>query len=208
MSGIQNIEAARNILRDVARVVKYTRQTLAVMVQQDYQSGRLQAKSRRPGRLADTLEHLGDVREGFILSQRTPAHVSISELQALLEYALLDWGWINDLNLIFEPGTKIESPSQQLLAYNHALVALATLPRLPAEAITFPQQRPTYADVSAPVLPAEMLERIEEIERIIYQAEVMPGQRLAYDPLRRTYAFFEASSWLIDNHLEPLLGRL
>jgi hypothetical protein len=208
MSGIQNIEAARNILRDVARVVKYTRQTLAVMVQQEYQSGRLQSKSSRPGRLADTLEHLGDVREGFILSQRTPAQVSISELQALLEHALLDWGWLNDLNLMFEPGTEIESPSQQLLAYNHALVALATLPRLPAEAITFPQQRPTYADVSAPVLPAEMLERIEEIERIIYQAEVMPGQRLAYDPLRRTYAFFEASSWLIDNYLEPLLGRL
>lgn len=208
MSGIQDIEAARNILRDVARVVKYTRQTLAIMVQQDYQSGRLPSKSSRPGRLADTLEHLGDVREGFMLSQRTPAQVSMSELQALLEHALLDWGWINDLNLIFEPGTKIESPSQQLLAYNHALVALATLPRLPAEAITFPQQRPTYADVSAPVLPVEMLERIEEIERIIYQAEVMPGQRLAYDPLRRTYAFFEASSWLIDNYLEPLLGGL
>lgn len=208
MSGIQNIEAARNILRDVARVVKYTRQTLAVVVQQDYQSGRLQSKSSRPGRLADTLEHLGDVREGFMLSQRTPAQVSMSELQALLEHALLDWGWLNDLNLILEPGTEIESPSQQLLAYNHALVALATLPRLPAEAITFPQQRPTYADVSAPVLPAEMLERIEEIERIIYQAEVMPGQRLAYDPLRRTYAFFEASSWLIDNYLEPLLGGL
>jgi hypothetical protein len=208
MSGIQNIEAAREMLRDVARVVKYTRQTLAVLVQQDYRPGRPQSKSSRPGRLADALEHLGDVREGFILSQRTPQQVSLSDLRALLEHALLDWGWINDLNLIFEPGTEIESPSQQLLAYNHALVALATLPRLPAEAVTFPQQRPTYADVSAPVLPAEMLERIEEIERIIYQAEVTPSQRLAYDPLRRTYAFFEASSWLVDNYLEPLLGGL
>jgi hypothetical protein len=92
-----------------------------------------------------------------------------------------------------------------LLYFNHALVALGALPHLPAQAVTFPQRRPTYADVTAPGLPGELLARIEEIERVIYQTEAMPTRALAYDPLRRTYAFFEASAWLVNNYLETLL---
>jgi hypothetical protein len=49
------------------------------------------------------------------------------------------------------------------------------------------------------------LARIEEIERVIYQTEAMPTRTPAYDPFRRTYAFFEASTWLVDNYLEVLL---
>jgi hypothetical protein len=51
-----------------------------------------------------------------------------------------------------------------------------------------------------------MLNRIEEIERMISQAEIWPVHDLEYAPFRRTYAFFEASSWLVNNHLTPLLG--
>ena len=51
-----------------------------------------------------------------------------------------------------------------------------------------------------------MLARIEELERVIYQVEVMPDKVPVYGSLRRTYAFFEASGWLVTRYLEPLLG--
>ena len=203
MSGLEDLGAARDALRGLARVVKATRQTLATVVQEQRQAGR--QLSYRPGQLADTLQHLENVREGFILSQRTSLHGSLDELQALVQHVLLDWAWLQTLNLSFSPADEIETPHPQLLYFNHALVALAALPRLPAQAITFPQKRPTYADVTAPGLPGELLARIEEIEQVIYQTEAMPNKAPAYDPFRRTYAFFEASAWLVNNYLETLL---
>jgi hypothetical protein len=203
MSELEDLGAVRESLRDLARVVKYTRQTLATVIQEQRQAGR--QFSYRPGQLADTLQHLGDVREGFILSQRTSSQLSATELRALVQHVLLDWDWLQALNLVFTPADQVESLKQQLVFYNHALVALAALPHLPASAVTFPQMRPTYADVAAPGLPSEMLARIEEIERVIYQTEAMPAKTPAYDPFRRTYAFFEASAWLANNYLDVLL---
>lgn len=130
----------------------------------------------------------------------------MSELRGLVQHILTDWSWLQELNITLAPGDQIETLGQQLVVYNHALVALAVLPRLPAQAITFPQPRPTYGDVPAPVLPGEMLARIEEMEHMIYQADMKPVRALDYAPLRRTYAFFEASSWLVDSYLDPLLA--
>ncbi len=70
---------------------------------------------------------------------------------------------------------------------------------------TFPQKQPSYADVTAPELPGDLLARIEEIEQVIYQTEAMPAKTPPYDPFRRTYAFFEASTWLVNNYLVALL---
>lgn len=194
------------MLRELARIVRVTRQMLATILPPEHRPDR-EAVADRSGQLADTLQHLEDVREGFILSQRTSPHLSLSELRALVQHILLDWDWLTPLDLTLTPGSHIEPVEQQLVAYNHALVALATLPHLPAQAITFPQPRPTYADLAAPAVPVELLARIEELERVIYQVEVMPAKRPAYSPLRRTYAFFEASSWLINRYLDPLLGN-
>ncbi len=204
MHGITDLEATRAALRDLARIVNLTRQMLAAGIQKGDRPGGLQS-SRSPGQLADTLQHLGQVREGFILSQRTSPQLSLAELRKLVEHILLDWDWLRPLNLALVPSGQIETVDQQLVVYNHALVALASLPHLPAEAITFPQKRPTYADLTAPSLPGELLERIEELERVIYQAEVMPTKKPAYGPFRRTYAFFEASTWLVNRYLENLL---
>jgi hypothetical protein len=90
------------------------------------------------------------------------------------------------MNLVFTPGSKIELVSEQLVVYNHALVALAVLPPLPAEAVPFPQKRPAYADLTVPALPTELPERSEELEQVIYQAQVMPAKPPAYGPFRRT----------------------
>ncbi len=144
--------------------------------------------------LLERIPHLGEVREGFILSQRMSPQLSLAELRALVRRTLLDWDWLQTMNLAFAPGSHVETVGPQLVVYHHALVALAILPHLPAEAITFPQKRPTYADLTVPALPGELLERIEELEQVIYQAEVMPTKRPAYASFRRTYAFFEASA--------------
>lgn len=203
MSDLRNLAATRETLRDVARIVRVTRQTLANVAQEQRLAGR--PVSHRPGQLSDTLQHLGEVREGFIISQRTSDHVSLSELRALIQQVLIEWDWLESLNLAALPADEVESPRQQLVAFNHAFVTLAVLPRLPASAITFPQKRPSYADVSAPVLPTELLSRLDEIERVIYQAEAMPTKSLEYNSFRRTYAFFEAGDWLVNNYLDPLL---
>lgn len=203
MSELEDLAGAREALRDLARIVKTTRQTLATVIQEQRQAGR--QLNYRPGQFAETLQHLEDVREGFILSQRTSLSMSIEELDRLIQHVLLNWDWLQPLNLAFSPADEIETPQPQLLYFNHALVALGALPHLPAQAITFPQKRPSYADVTAPGLPGELMARIEEIERVIYQTEAMPRKALAYDPLRRTYAFFEASTWLVNNYLEVLL---
>jgi hypothetical protein len=202
MSGIEDLRATHESLRELVRVVNSTRQTLATLIQQENRPD-----PSSSGRFHETLEHLGEVREGFILSQRASPHISVSELRSLVQAILLDWEWLQDMGLMLEPNNQLELLDQQLVAYNHALIALGMLPRLPADAITFPQQpRPTYRDVAVPVLPGEMLARIEEIEQMIYQAEFKPIKTLAYGPLRRTYAFFEASSWLANKYLGPLLG--
>ncbi len=205
MSEIINLAAPRQALLELSHIAKVTQQALAQMVQAVEQSGNF-PRDNRPGRFADTLNHMEDVREGFIISQRTSPRTNLSNLQALVQHVLIDWQWVQELNLALEPGHKIEPLGSQLVAYNHATVALAVLPQLPVTAVTFPQPNPTYSDVNVPVLPEELLARIEEIEQMIYQAEVNTIETLAYEPFRRTYAFFEASSWLVNSFLEPLLS--
>lgn len=208
MSGmITDLKATRETLLELTRIVKSTRQTLAAILRESDRPQRSVAK-HRIGQFSETLQHLGEVREGFILSQRTSIDVSVSELRELVQHILLDWNWLQDYNLIFVPEAQIERVDHQLITYNHALVALSILPHLPAEAITFPQPQPSYGDVTVPALPGEKLARIEELESIIYQADVAPISNLGYAPLRRTYAFFEASSWLVTNYLGPLLDEI
>ncbi|MDM8531912.1 hypothetical protein QUF63_12130 [Anaerolineales bacterium HSG25] len=206
MSKLQDLSATRQALRELARIVKTTRQTLlAIVSRQDQLNryGRL-SPSQKPS-LSNTLEHIEEVREGFIISHRTDMATKMSELRDMVNHVLLDWNWLAEFDLDVSPSDELVLLDQQLLFFNHALVALGLVPRLPPRAVTFPQRRPTYADVSAPAAPGELLQRIEEIERIIYQAEVMPAKKFEPAPLRRTYAFFEASGWLVDQHLRPLL---
>jgi hypothetical protein len=206
MSEITNLTATREALRELSRIVKVTQQTLAEIVHAVEQFGKFPHDSR-PGQFAETLNHMEDIREGFIISQRTSPRTNLTDLRTLVQHVLMDWQWVQELNMALEPSKQIETLGSQLVAYNHALVALAVLPRLPVEVVTFPQPKPTYSDVSVPVLPEEMLARIEEIEQMIYQAEVRTIETLTYEPFRRTYAFFEASSWLVNSYLEPLLGE-
>jgi hypothetical protein len=97
---------------------------------------------------------------------------------------------------------RLERLRHQLLAFGMAATALGSLPRTPAEEITFPysySQPPTYGDIPAPATPAAMLQRIEELETMLWKLMAMDLQELvnhAYGPLRRTYGFFEVSARL------------
>ena len=202
MSRPEDVEAAKGALRVLARVVKTTHDTLLQAIAHPTQ----QPTPEQQHHFSDTLDHIEDVREGFVLSQRTSPLTSLAEVKWLVQHVLLDWQWVEAMGLSLAPGDEIELVDNQLIAYQHALVALGMLPRLPARAVTFPQPRPTYADVPVPARPSQLLERIEEIERVLYRAGLVPADELAFEPLRRTYAFFEASLWLVNHYLPPMLS--
>jgi len=80
-----------------------------------------------------------------------------------------------------------------LAALAHARLVLAFLPRLPDDAVRFPAGRRTYADIPVPRGPAELSERIDELERELWLTAIgHPAPRT--DPgFRRTYGFFDAA---------------
>ncbi len=83
-----------------------------------------------------------------------------------------------------------------LAALAHARLVLAYLPKLPEDEVRFPVGRRTYADISVPRGPAELADRIVELERQLWRTAT--GQpRPALDPaFRRTYGFFDAAERL------------
>jgi len=88
-----------------------------------------------------------------------------------------------------------------LLALAHARLAFAYLPRLPATEVRYPAGRPTYADIPAPRGPAELVLRIEELERELWR--IAAGRTVRPDPaVRRTYGFFDAAEQL-DRRMFP-----
>ncbi|MCB0116096.1 MAG: hypothetical protein R2873_12100 [Caldilineaceae bacterium] len=161
--------------------------------------------------LQQAQDYLSRVREGFVLSVRTTDVAGVDELSYLLERVLLDWEKLRT-ELDLTPSARsspdpaaherIEQVRDQLLAFGMAAVALGMLPRLPKDEVTFPKsyrKPPSYADIPVPSTPAQMLQRIEEIEQTIWQIHTHDLVDLAerrYDPLRRTYGFFESSAWL------------
>jgi hypothetical protein len=83
-----------------------------------------------------------------------------------------------------------------LASLAHARVVLAFVPRLPEAEVRYPAGRRSYADIPAPRGPAELAERIDELERQLWRAATgrLPA---ASDPaFRRTYGFFDTADRL------------
>lgn len=194
----------------IAEVAEATTKWLAMHLQTNiYPQGKGTRYQVSLAILQRARDYLADVREGFVLSVRTGQISDKQEMRYLLDRVLLDWDALSqELGLALESESEIEFQQAlervrgQLLAFGMALVALAALPRLPAEAITFPHnyhRPPTYADIPAPVTPGEILNRIEEIEQMIWRFATGRWNQLVrhrYGPLRRTYGFFESSAVL------------
>jgi hypothetical protein len=82
-----------------------------------------------------------------------------------------------------------------LAALAHARLVLAFLPRVPEWDVRFPVGRRSYADIPAPRGPAELSDRILELERQLWRAAT--GRPVPLDPgFRRTYGFFDAAERL------------
>ncbi len=196
----------------IGEVADTTKQVIAMNLQQDRRSRRGRSRGTEAAErivLEQARKYLADVREGFVLSVRAGQVVEKSELSYLLDRVLLDWDALtrelgleieSEDEVIFEQA--VERVRSQLLAFGMAVVALGALPRLPAEAITFPasySKPPTYSDIPVPVTPAEILSRIEEMEQMLWQFTLRKWDELLrrrYGPLRRTYGFFESSALL------------
>ena len=86
---------------------------------------------------------------------------------------------------------------QMLAAAGHAQLVFALIPRLPPELVTWPRPRigNGYADVFPPNGIGDLVERVEELEAVLWRA-AMDGPLDADEHLRRTYAFCETACWL------------
>ena len=83
-----------------------------------------------------------------------------------------------------------------LAALAHARLVLAMLPRIPDTEVRFPAGRRTYADIPVPRGPAELSDRLDELERSLWRTAAgrRPDPR---DPaFRRAYGFFDAADRL------------
>jgi hypothetical protein len=141
-----------------------------------------------------TLPHLDDVQAGFQGWLRSDA-AGLAELRHLL----LQVGAmrVEETGDIVEQRASLRGvDARDLVALAHARLVLAFLPRIPDELVRFPAGRRTYADIAVPRGPAELAERIAELERQLWRAAI--GQPApALDPaFRRTYGFFDAAEIL------------
>jgi hypothetical protein len=156
----------------------------------------------------DARMQLGDAREGFVISLRAADVANTTELRKLVNAVLLDWGHAEALfGFDVMPDDKIEMPRMQLIAFAHSYATFGLMPTLPPDEVTFPQQRRTYADIHAPRTPGEVLERIEELERVVTEAELEPLDHIDHNRLRRTYGFFETSAWLVAHHAAQFASK-
>jgi hypothetical protein len=165
--------------------------------------------------LADrTLPHVEGVQAGFLGSLRSDA-AGVAELRYLLGLVgstrvdpavtdperraaaaekLLELSLEADGRLPVRRILGIEP--WNLAALAHARVVLAFLPRLPDEDVRYPAGRRTYADITAPRGPAELAQRLEELERQLWRTAAGSRPNLVDPGFRRTYGFFDAADRL------------
>jgi hypothetical protein len=83
-----------------------------------------------------------------------------------------------------------------LAALAHARVVLAMLPRIDPDDVRYPAGRRTYADITAPRGPAELADRLEELERSLWRTATGRRPDPADPAFRRSYGFFDAADRL------------
>ena len=199
MSELVNLENARQTIRLL---------TIAALEANRMLFDGLQHPSDEPSdeqrtTLNRILAHLTQTREGFVLALRTSDLGLASELHTLIN-DLIDWHWLAEIGLRWTTDEPLERLGGQVILYQHALIALGMMPRLPRQAITFPGG--SYADIPVPATPGETLNRLEELEKTIWAAASDPVGKLPRGALRRTYGFFDATTWLVANHLRDVVG--
>ena len=143
----------------------------------------------------DELRYLvGRIAESRVGPPATEAEVEAARAEA-----------ITDRLRLAELGSRLmPADPRSLAALAHARLVFAFLPRVPESEVRFPSGRPTYADIPAPRGPAELVERIEELERELWRiARGLPVRRPVDPAIRRTYGFFDAAERLDERTFPP-----
>src|SRR4026208_2606679 len=126
MSELLNLDDTRQTLRQLAIVAFEANRALY----DGLQSPNSEPSAERRVVLNRILDHLTQTREGFALALRTSDVAMASELRDLINH-LIDWTWLNDLGLRWTTDEPLERLGGQVVLYQHALIALGMLPRLP-----------------------------------------------------------------------------
>lgn len=154
---------------------------------------------------AETLPHVEDIEEGFRIRLRASA-AELSELRELVRQAGLGSSEARDpaeeraaLIEAMRDRSRSEpeilpAPARRLAAIENARLVFALLPATPTHEVHYPAGLRSYADISAPRTPAELCERIEEIERSLWAIATGRPPRLTDPPYRRTYGFFDTAA--------------
>lgn len=151
-----------------------------------------------------TLSHIDDMQEGFKWTLRA-SEADLDELQYLVRQAdVFDWDGPDEETL--RPRKPISPELRKIQALQHAKVVLGMMPRMPRSAVTYPLQK-SYADIPAPKSPGELADRIDELERMIWETAMQRAlEQLNTNSYRRAYGFFDAASWMAVQHIR-LFGR-
>ena len=149
----------------------------------------------------EALRHVEAVLEGLVLLART-GQFSGGELRELVRRAGIIGPAASgsaEARAAAEESTRPRSPlrtvdGRTMLAAGHARVVFSVIPSLPSDAVSWPSNRRTYADIAAPQSAAELLIRAEELTRVVWR--VASGDERRDEPLRRTLAFYDAGARL------------
>ncbi|MDP8905694.1 MAG: hypothetical protein M3N29_10375, partial [Chloroflexota bacterium] len=88
----------------------------------------------------------------------------------------------------------VPASRRRLAALELARLTFAMLPATPATEVHYPAGLRTYADISPPRTPAELADRIEELERSLWHIATGRPPRLSDGRYRRTYGFFDTAA--------------
>jgi hypothetical protein len=162
--------------------------------------------------LADeTLAHVEDMEAGFRVWLRA-SEVDLAELRAMIARAGLllpadprnaaesRAALIERMQALSGAGGEREitrPPARQLSALELARIVFALLPATPSDEVHYPLGRRSYADIAAPRGPAELVERIEELEGRLWHVASGRPLRLSDGRYRRTYGFFDTAARLV-----------
>jgi hypothetical protein len=200
MSDFMNLEETRQTLRRLTVLALEANRALY----DGLQTPDAQPSPERSRIFNRILDELKPIREGFMLAIKTSDFKLVSELHDIINH-LMDWAWLEELGLSWTSyDAHIERLGGQVVLYNHAVVALGVLPRLPQNIITYPYG--AYRDIPVPSTPGETLTRLQELEDTIWKASHEPMSTVSRGAMRRTYGFFEATVWLVSNHFGGNFG--
>jgi hypothetical protein len=148
--------------------------------------GWLRAESAGLAELRYLLDHVGHAR---LEPARTEAEQRAAAAEAAAERAVaLAMG---------RPAIRImRAEAWNLAALAHARLVMAAMPRLADADVRYPAGRRTYADIAAPRGPAELSDRLDELERSLWHTA--GGHRPdPVDPaFRRAFGFFDVADRL------------